>query len=121
MPAASWPATLPQCPILNAFSETPQPNVVSFKPEVGPPKQRRRSTAKAWITNVSYRMTNAQLLTFKTFFETTLEDGALPFNWAHPVTKVSYDWMFTEGDEPQITRFASNASTVAFKITRLPP
>ena len=120
MTTAAWPATLPQCPILNGFQEQPQPNVVQFKPDVGTPKQRRRSTAKGWLTSMTFRMTNAQVLTFYTFYETTLKDGSLPFTLPHPISKVSYEWMFTQGEEPQRTRTAPNAASVEFRLIRLP-
>jgi len=121
MTTAAWPAGLPQCPILNGWSETPQPNIGAFAPEVGPPKMKRRSTAKTWLSTLTYRMTSAQVVTFKTFYETTLEDGSLPFTWPHPVTKTSYSWNFNPGDEPTITRTAPSVHTVAFKLQRLPP
>jgi len=119
MAAALWPSTLPQCPSM-PLSETPQPNVVSFKPEVGPPKKRRRSTAKGVLTECTFRMNNSQVLTFDTFYSTTLADGSLPFQWAHPRTKVNYNWMFSPGDEPQTQRFGPNASTVQVRLVRLP-
>jgi len=121
MAAASWPSTLPQCPNLTEWQEEPQPNVADSNAPVGLPRKARRSTAKTWIVDATFRMTNEQLLTFKTFFETTLLDGSLPFNWAHPITLVSYDWLFSPGDEPNIERFALNASTVQIKLLRLPP
>ena len=120
-PPPEWPATLPQCPILHGFAETPQSNVGSFDPPVGAPRRVRRSTAKSWLNDLTYRMTNAELVTFKTFFETTLADGSLPFLWTHPLTGVEYYWAFNPGDEPTITRTAPNASTVSFRLIRLPP
>lgn len=120
MTTAPWPAGLPQCPILNGFQETPQPNTVAFNPETGTPKVRRRSTAKGWLTDMVYRMSNAQLLTFKSFYETTLEDGSLPFTQNHPVTKVNYSWMFNPDSQPQIQRTAPGFSTVSFQLVRLP-
>lgn len=120
MTTAAWPAGLPQCPILNGFKEQPQPSTTAFKPEIGPPKIRRRTTAKSWMTDMVYRMTNAQLLTFKTFYETTLEDGSLPFTQNHPVTKVNHNWMFDPANQPQIQRTAPNASTVSFTLMRIP-
>lgn len=119
MTTAAWPATLPQCPTLSGFSETPQPNVTSFKPEVGTPKVRRRSTAKGWMTEIGYRMTNAQVLAFYTFYETTLEDGSLPFTWPHPITKTSYNWMFNPGDEPKVARISPTTQSVQFTLVRL--
>jgi hypothetical protein len=94
--------------------------VSSFTPEVGPPKARRRSTAKGWVTDMTYRMTNTQLVTFLTFYETTLEDGSLPFTQLHPRTLVNYSWMFNPGDEPRITRTAPKTSTVQIRLLRLP-
>ncbi len=116
---AAWPTDLPQCPILNGWDETPQPNVATFAPEVGPPKMKRRSTAKTWLSNVVYRMTSAQLVSFKTFYETTLEDGTLPFTWNHPVNKTNFNWYFD--DQPKITRVTPATHSVQFKLQRLPP
>jgi len=118
MTTAAWPTAL-GCPVLS-FTEQPQPNVASFTPEVGPPKMRRRSTAKGWLTSFAFRMTRAQVVTFLTFYETTLEDGSLPFTMNHPRTTTNYSWMFMPGDEPEITRTAPNASSVSFKLVRLP-
>jgi len=118
MTTAAWPSTIPQCPILNGFTETPQPNVAKFTPEVGPPKYRRRSTAKGWMTNTTWRFSTAQLASFKTFHETTLKDGSLPFTMNHPVTKTNYSWMFAS--EPEITRYAPGFHSVSFQLVRLP-
>jgi len=115
-----WPATLPQCPLLNGWDETPQPSVTSFIPEVGPPKARRRSTAKVWISSVTYRMSNAQILTFLTFYETTLEDGSLPFSWDHPITNVIYNWQFDPQNRPRIARIGPKFQSVSFNLLRLP-
>jgi hypothetical protein len=118
IPSVSWPASLPQCPILDAFEEQPQPSDVSFSPEAGPSKIRRRATAKAWICALIFKMTNAQVNTFNLFYETTLEDGALPFTWEHPVTKVTYIWLFKSEEQPKIRRMAANASAVSFVLVR---
>jgi len=119
MTIAAWPSTLPQCPILTGWDETPQTNVATFSPEVGPPKYRRRSTAKAWLSDTTWRMTSAQVATFKTFYETTIADGSLPFTWAHPITKVTYNWCFTK-QAPKIQRVAPAVHTVDFQLLRLP-
>jgi hypothetical protein len=118
--ATPWPATLPQCPILNGFSEQRQRNLAAFQPDVGPPKARRRSTAASVRTNVAFRMTNTQILAFNTFFETTLADGSLPFDWLHPVTKVNYTWMFDTGDAPVLDRMTPKTYRVTFNLLRLP-
>jgi len=121
MTLATWPPDIPQCPILNGWSETPQPNVASFTPETGPPKMKRRSTAKTWSCSLTYRMTTTQLVSFKAFYESTLEDGSLPFTWNHPVDKTSYSWNFDPATQPVITRLTPRTHSVVFKLQRLPP
>jgi hypothetical protein len=115
----TWPSTLPQCPIMN-FSEQRQRNVVAFEPDVGPPKMRRRSTAVAVLTSMTFRMSTTQLAAFNTFYETTLSDGVLPFDWAHPVTKVTYSWMFDAKNAPTIERVGPTSHRVSFNLLRLP-
>lgn len=80
----------------------------------------RRSTAKTWISSLSYRMSTTQVASFRAFFDTTLKDGVLPFTWAHPVTKVSYNWVFALDQPPSIVRFAPSMHRVSFQLLRLP-
>jgi hypothetical protein len=117
---AVWPPTLPQCPILNGLGEQRQRHIMAFAPEVGPPKMKRRSTAVEVLTNLAFRMTNAQVLTFYTFYETTLSDGILPFDWPHPVTKISYTWVFEGKEAPKRDRMTPNTSRITFNLLRLP-
>ena len=116
----TWPAALPQCPILNGFSEQRQRNLASFAPEVGGPKISRRSTAVAVLTSLVYRMSNADILVFNTFFEDTLKDGSLPFDWDHPVTGTTYTWMFDINEAPRFDRMTPNSIRVTFNLLRMP-
>lgn len=119
---ASWPGGLPQKPVYGGFTEQRQRNVVAFQPEAGPPKARRRSTAVAVPATARFEMTDAQVVTFNTLFETTLVDGTLPFTWAHPRTNVSYTWMFSPGvqDAPVIESNNVDLNVVTCKLIRLP-
>jgi len=116
---SGWPITLPQCPILTSWNEQTQGNRINFKPEIGPVKLRRKTSAKNWLSNAEFRMNNTQLATFKTFYESTLQDGALPFVWPHPITKTSYSWAFVPKEDPQVTRMTPNTSKVQFRLVRL--
>jgi len=116
----SWPGGLPQRPIYGGFTEVRQRNLAMFAPEVGPPKARRRSTAVGVPTSATFEMTDAQLATFKTFFETTLVDGSLPFTWTHPVDGASYSWMFDVQEAPQISAQNVDLHNVSCKLMRLP-
>jgi hypothetical protein len=114
-----WPLSLPQCPILNGFSEQKQTNVVAFTPDVGPPKITRRSTSSLWKTSLTYRMTTAQLATFNSFYEVTLKDGSLPMTWKHPVNQTLYYWSFDPKESPRIDRATSGTFRVSFDLLRL--
>ena len=108
MPGAKW------------ISEEKQVNVAAFSPDVGPPKIRKRSTAASWLTSVAFRMTTTQLAAFYAFYEDTLEDGSLPFTWAHPVTTLSYSWMFDPKATPKVDRMTPKTFRVSFSLLRLP-
>lgn len=114
-----WPTTLPQCPILNAFTEQRQRNVAAFAPSVGKSRMKLRSTAARVSTSVAYRMTNAQILAFNTFYETTLAHGSMPFDWAHPVSKINYTWIFDAKNTPKIDRMTPKTQRVTFTLLRL--
>jgi hypothetical protein len=115
-----WPATLPQCPILNSFSEQRQRNLAAIQKEVGLPRMYRRSTAVATLTSAAYRMNVAQLAAFSLFYETNLASGSLPFKWEHPITNTLYVWMFDPKDTPRIERMTSNTFRISFNLLRMP-
>ena len=116
---AAWPGTIPATPILG-FTEQRQRNVTTFQPDVGSPKMSRRSTAVTYNCVATFKMTDAELASFNTFYETTLQDGTLPFTWAHPRTSVSYTWVFHPEDSPNIEVTNYDHNTVNVKLVRLP-
>jgi hypothetical protein len=113
-----WPATLPQCPILNGFSEQRQRNAVSFNPDVGPPKLRRRSSTSGVVASIVFHMTINELEIFRTFFVDTLEDGPISFQWQHPLDGLIYDWWFDAKESPRIERVTSDTAYVSFNLLR---
>lgn len=114
----TWPSTLPQAPQAGDWTETPQRNVASFQPEVGPPKYRRRNTANGTVAEAVFMMTAAQVATFNDFYQNTLIDGVLPFNWAHPITGVVYSWIFAQAPPANAQYF--NWNRVSVQLIRLP-
>ncbi len=113
----TWPASLPQKPLSGSWTRTPQNNRVAFEPSVGPPIVRRRGSVKVHMSRGRFGMTQAQIVTFETFFETDLKDGSLSFDWSDPETGVSMDWRiknYTMSDAGNDERF------VDIELTRLP-
>ena len=119
---ATWPVALPQLPAVGALSGGPQSNKVSFQPDAGPQIDRRRGTAVAHIRNIRLPLiTDAQLATFVSFFETDLKDGVLPFVWPDPITSVSHNWKFAGGESPySVNTLMPDRHELSFTLMRLP-
>ena len=85
--AAVWPASLPARLLANpGATEQPPDVVLETQMDAGPPKARRRYTAGFRIVQGSLALTRAQYATLDDFYVNTLQGGALPFDWIHPIT-----------------------------------
>lgn len=82
MPA--WPGTLPTKPLQDGFSEGFPTNIIRTDMEIGPAKVRKRQTVGIRPFEVKYIFDGTELNTFRTFFNTTLQFGALSFDWFDP-------------------------------------
>jgi hypothetical protein len=96
MTNATWPASLPQDPLAQGFSEQAPNTVIRTTMEAGPPKMRRRFTAGIRNIECQLRLTSAQTDTLDLFFETTLAGGSLSFDWKHPRTGATVTFRFVE-------------------------
>lgn len=91
---ATWPATLPDTILKEAYSETPPDLLVRTEMDQGSAKVRRWGTGNVRPIQGQIRMTQAQVATLDTFYNTTLEGGALRFDWTHPRTGASEEFRF---------------------------
>ncbi len=90
MSAGTWPASLPQYPLRQGFTVAPMDNVARAPVELGPAKQRPRSTAA--LVRVSCRVkvgSETERDTLMAFHDTTLAQGALRFTWAKLTDRLS--------------------------------
>lgn len=123
MANAVWPASLPRGPKLG-HQETPPRPVVRTQMDVGPAKQRPRSTADATkIDSVTLYFTRNQVATFDAFFRETLGFGSEAFEWTHPRTGNLVDARFV--DTPRYSSLAprqdgSEKYKVEFTLELLP-
>lgn len=99
-----WPSELPQYPLADGWRETGPDNVVRTPMDVGPAKVRRRSTSAPWTATAAFRLTAAQLATFRAFLAVDLADRSLSYDWAHPVSGADATWRITE--PPQLSPIA---------------
>jgi hypothetical protein len=97
----TWPAGLPQKPLINAYGETFANLTIASPVDDGPPKVRKFTTYAVDPYTFRFVITTAQRLTFETFYKTTVNGGADTFTWAHPITAASDTWRFNPTSTPK--------------------
>lgn len=108
----NWPAVLPDCP--QDWRESDSPDVLSSGVDIGLPKIRRRSTLLNRSVNIQWTMTADLYLPFMIFYETTTEQGVIPFYYAHPVTGIVNAYRFSE--PPQRTFIKGRQGIGYFRV-----
>jgi len=84
---AVWPTALPTRFLQDpGATEQPPDIMIETQMDAGPPKARRRYTAGYRIVTGSIVLTHAQRQILDDFYVTTLQGGALTFDWIHPIT-----------------------------------
>lgn len=94
----TWPESLPDCPVVDDYSEKPGNNVLESSMDVGAKKTRLRYTAVTRPFPLTYILEASQVPIFTSFFEDTIQSGALPFRIPHPRLRTPITVMLT-GDE----------------------
>ena len=112
-----WPTSLPQKPLMAGFQEKPQNIMVRSQTDVGPVKARRRTTVAVTNFEMQFRLTSAQLATFRTFYATDIQSGVLTYSWKHPVSNVT--GVFRLVEPPQIAP-AGASWLIGLKVEMLP-
>ena len=113
-----WPVSLPQEPLFEGNIEQ-APNVtLRTQMDDGPPKMRQRSTAGYYKCTYVFNMTTAQVATLLTFYNTTVEGGAVYWEWTHPRTSSTENWRFTA--PPSYTKITSGYWKVTIQVEQLP-
>ncbi len=85
MATAIFPASLPG-PMKESFNEALDDTIIRTSMDTGPTKRRRRFTARKDTLNLVYRFDLTELATFRTFYGTTINDGATEYDMTHPIT-----------------------------------
>ncbi len=67
---------------------------VSDPSEVGRNRRRARFTRVLHAWTYDLDLTAAEKVILDTFYETTLSNGVLTFNWTHPLSGTSYEVRF---------------------------
>jgi len=112
---AAFPSWISQVVLQDAYGEAPETNQAAFKPEVGPPKLRRRSSISQDILSCKMWLNSSDWEDLEGFYRSTLLDGSQQFIWKHPRTGVAGVFQF-EGDAPKVTGTFGTTFEVQFAI-----
>lgn len=115
-----WPSSvLPAKPLrVGSISETTPNIVVRTQMDAGPAKVRRRFTAGVRPFKLGLNLNSTELDFFDTFFVTTLQGGALSFNWTHPRSSSTGEFRFV--GQPVYSPLGSTLYHVEFDVELLP-
>ena len=115
-----WPVGLPQKILIGGYSEGVGDGLIEYQPDAGPTISRRRSTAAARPLNMSFELTSAQLAILRTFYDTTLIGGSLPFSLPAPTESATYLVKFQKGGIPKWTALGGDYFMVSMTVWILP-
>lgn len=119
-----WPVSLPQAFEISGYSEGVADRLLEVQPDMGPPISRQRSTAAPRPANGTMVVDEAQLSAFKTFFNTTLLGGSLPFTFPAQVDAGSpaVGWLakFTKAALPRWSPLGGGYWRLSLSLTILP-
>lgn len=93
-----WPPSLPQNYFLNTSGKR-RVGYAEFSVDAGPALRRTVIRNPPSDINTPMMLTNAQRITFDTFYSVTLDEGALAFDWIDPVTLLPSTFRFMESVE----------------------
>ncbi|MCW5698292.1 MAG: hypothetical protein KIT00_00435 [Rhodospirillales bacterium] len=82
--------------LAQGFNEQAPNSVIRTQMEAGSPKVRRRFTAGIRILDMHLRLNVDQVDTLDTFHDSTLQGGALSFDWVLPRTGAPMTFRFVE-------------------------
>lgn len=114
----TWPIALPAYPLLDNFQESVPNTVIRTDMEQGPAKVRQRTTAAVRKMSLAYLMSKTQVTALETFYLTTLQGGALAFDFIHPRSNTTVSCRFTK--PPEYGAGNGNYFRVAIEMEVLP-
>ncbi|MBT6048967.1 MAG: hypothetical protein HOG49_19385 [Candidatus Scalindua sp.] len=109
MPA--YPASLPQAPLVQGFSDQRQAGMIRSEMETGAPKTRKRFTAALRILTFPTILNGTQRATFDTFYITTINEGTDEFTIPDPVDAATITVKFKSPPEFRIVDASGTATS----------
>lgn len=86
-----WPVSLPQEPLRAGYTENYPSNLLRSEGSTGVAKVRRKGAPRPFSFTASFKVTAAQRVTLIQFVNVTLQEGALRFDYTHPVDGTAFE------------------------------
>ena len=118
--AEQWPASLQQKLNQADFSETLSNTGIRSETDIGLPKVRRRYTKGFEILACSVNIERTDVITFRNFYDTTLNGGTLTFEFTDPFTDSLQEFRFIIDNPPQINIVGGNEFRLRMSWERVP-
>lgn len=119
---STWPSTLP--PLRLPVQQTSQDQTLRTSMDAGPQKVRRRFTAGSRYYTIPLRVDGVQKATLETFFDDTLEGGALSFDMEDPVSGTTKEFRFMSPFSARMVRGSDDPDKrlydIQLNLERLP-
>lgn len=96
-----WPLSLPQRPQVDGYKVTPGRSIINSEFDVGPKRQRKRSSAAMRKVTAVYYLRNSQLASWESFYELSLGRS---FWWPDPMDGCKYVYVRLASDPEIVPR-----------------
>ena len=120
MTPATWPGTVNQNVLRDGFTVKPEANRISFKPETGKAKRRRRTTIATELVTYGLLLTLDEFADLLDFWHDDLLDGTLPFTFTDPLDEAEKTYEFVDDAEPEAMSPTGLYVTVYLHLLRWP-
>lgn len=94
--AAIWPTTLPDCPLLDGFSESTVDSRLITSVDAGLTKIRNRYVSVPTLVTERYILNKSQFLAFKDWWNNDTKRGAERFIKTNPITGNDVEYRFVD-------------------------
>lgn len=115
---ASWPGSLQQTINVDNFGVTFGDTLIRSDVDVGQAKVRSRYTKGVDVYTAQIDLDYSLYQTFKDFYKTTLNNGALTFEFIDPMTGNLEEWRFME--VPKIVPLGGRIFSVSMTWEMMP-
>lgn len=112
----SWPSTLPQAPLIAAYSESTKSLASVVTTGNKSAIIRRNTTRSQTPMKIAFNFTKEQVAFFETFFYDTLGGGIRIFSFTHPRKKTTIEVSFDPSQE-EVYTIEPQDNMSFFKIT----